>query len=53
MAHGYRRHLKRLWLATYALTDRPPHFKALGRSHWEAKRSVSSLPAVDRVPAKS
>ena len=23
VAHGYKRHLKRLWLATYAL-DRPP-----------------------------
>jgi len=49
-ANGYKRHLKRLWLATYALTDRPGHFRALGRSHWEAKRSVSHLPAVERVP---
>jgi Taurine catabolism dioxygenase TauD, TfdA family len=48
--HGYKRHLKRLWLATYALTDRPSYFAALGRrSHWEAKRSVSSLPSVDRA----
>jgi hypothetical protein len=54
IAHGYKRHLKRLWLATYALTDRPAYFAALGRrSHWEAKRSVSSLPAVERVPAGS
>jgi hypothetical protein len=53
VAHGYKRHLKRLWLATYALTDRPAYFAALGRSHWEAKRSVSSLPAVERVPAGS
>ena len=46
---GYKRHLKRLWLATYALTDRPAHFAALGRrSHWEARRSVSTLPAVER-----
>ncbi len=51
VALGYKRHLKRLWLATYALTDRPKHFAALGRSHWEAKRSVSSLPAVERVDA--
>ena len=50
VAHGYKRHLKRLWLATYALTDRPAHFAALGRrSHWEARRSVSTLPAVERV----
>jgi hypothetical protein len=49
VAQGYKRHLKRLWLATYALTDRPGHFRALGRSHWEAKRSVSALPAVERA----
>jgi TfdA family taurine catabolism dioxygenase TauD len=54
VANGYKRHLKRLWLATYALTDRPAYFAALGRrSHWEAKRSVSALPAVERVPAQS
>jgi hypothetical protein len=47
--HGHKRHLKRLWLATYALSDRPGHFKALGRSHWEAKRSVSTLPPVERA----
>ena len=51
--HGYKRHLKRLWLATYALTDRPTHFAALGRrSHWEERRSVSTLPAVERVPTR-
>ena len=50
VAHGYKRHLKRLWLATYALSDRPAHFAALGRrSHWEARRSVSRLPAVERA----
>jgi hypothetical protein len=50
VAQGYKRHLKRLWLATYALTDRPPYFAALGRrNHWEAKRSVSSLPTVGRA----
>ena len=52
IAHGYKRHLKRLWLATYALTDRPAYFAALGRrGHWEARRSVSTLPAVERVDA--
>ena len=51
--HGYKRHLKRLWLATYALNDRPKHFAALGRrSHWEERRSVSTLPAVERVPTR-
>ena len=32
VAHGYKRHLKRLWLATYALTERPAYFAALGRA---------------------
>jgi Taurine catabolism dioxygenase TauD, TfdA family len=49
VAHGYKRHLKRLWLATDALTERPSYFAALGRrSHWEARRSVSTVPAVGR-----
>jgi hypothetical protein len=52
VAHGYKRHLKRLWLATYALTDRPGHFRALGRTHWEAKRSVSALTPVERAGAR-
>ena len=47
-AHGYKRHLKRLWLATYALSDRPARFRAGGRSHWEARRSISQLSPVDR-----
>ncbi len=52
VAHGYKRHLKRLWLATYALSERPSHFAALGRrGHWEARRSISTLPAVERTPA--
>ncbi|HTU39783.1 MAG TPA: TauD/TfdA family dioxygenase, partial [Acidimicrobiales bacterium] len=50
VAAGYKRHLKRLWLATHALEERPPHFAALGRrSHWEEKRSVSTVPAVARA----
>ena len=49
-ANGYKRHLKRLWLATYALAERPVYFAALGRrSHWEARRSVSHVPAVERA----
>jgi hypothetical protein len=51
VAHGYKRHLKRLWLATHVLTERPGHFRALGRSHWEARRSVSTVPAVARDPS--
>ena len=45
---GHKRHLKRLWLATHALTDRPTRFQARGLSHWAANRSVSALPVVDR-----
>jgi len=30
------------------LTDRPAHFTALGRRHWEARRSVSTLRPVER-----
>jgi hypothetical protein len=52
VAQGYKRHLKRLWLATYALTDRPAYFAALGRrSHWENQRSVSHVAAVERSKA--
>lgn len=38
---GRIRHLKRLWLETSVLTDRPPYF--VNRSHWETKRSASRL----------
>jgi hypothetical protein len=46
-ATGRVRHLKRLWLETYLLAERPPYFQ--NRSHWEAKRSASRL----RVGAES
>jgi hypothetical protein len=42
-ASGKVRHLKRLWLETEVLADRPPHFANHGRSHWAAKRTVSRL----------
>ena len=53
VAHGYKRHLKRLWLATHALVERPSYFAALGRrSHWEQRRSVSTVkPVVPAAPA--
>jgi hypothetical protein len=38
---GKVRHLKRLWLETTVLQDRPPYFR--NRSHWEARRSASRL----------
>jgi hypothetical protein len=47
-ARGYKRHLKRLWLATHELTDRPTRFQAQGLKHWEARRSVSTVAAVER-----
>lgn len=46
-ATGHKRHLKRLWLATDLLTDRPAQF-AKPAEHWLAKRSVSRLAAVAR-----
>jgi hypothetical protein len=42
-AAGKVRHLKRLWLETDLLRDRPPHFANNGRSDWEARRSISRL----------
>ena len=40
---GLIRHLKRLWLATDYLDDRPPYFQRNLSSHWEDARSVSRL----------
>jgi hypothetical protein len=44
-ATGKVRHLKRLWLETGYLSDRPPHFQNHGRSHWAEKKSISRLDA--------
>jgi len=52
-AHGYRRHLKRLWLATHALEDRPARFQARGLSHWAARRSISTLDTSAPSPTPS
>lgn len=38
---GKVRHLKRLWLETTVLTERPEHFE--NRSHWEQRASISRL----------
>lgn len=41
---GRVRHLKRLWLETSVLADRPPQFQtAGGMSHWNQKRSASRM----------
>ncbi len=42
---GQVRHLKRLWLETEVLTERPPQFMNHGRSHWANKRVISRLDA--------
>lgn len=40
---GRVRHLKRLWLETSVLTDRPPHFANADQSHWNTQRSASRM----------
>lgn len=42
---GQIRHLKRLWLATEVLKERPPHFRANTGSHWGKKKVISRLDA--------
>jgi hypothetical protein len=50
-ANGYKRHLKRLWLATHALPDRPERFQSRTMRHWAQRPSVSALPTVDAAQA--
>ena len=42
-AAGAIRHLKRLWLETDVLKDRPPYFANHSSSHWNEKRSASRM----------
>ena len=42
-APGHKRHLKRLWLATHYLKDRPAHFRRNVDHHWAKNRSVSRI----------
>jgi hypothetical protein len=44
-ATGRVRHLKRLWLETDVLADRPPHFQNRNRQHWAEKPAISRLDA--------
>ncbi|MGH9829722.1 MAG: TauD/TfdA family dioxygenase, partial [Blastocatellia bacterium] len=46
---GHKRHLKRLWLSTRYLTNRPDHFQRRIQDHWARNRSVSSVPAMERA----
>ena len=45
-AAGKVRHLKRLWLETDALPDRPPYFRNNISSHWGQRKVISRLDAV-------
>ena len=40
---GAVRHLKRSWLETSIITDRPPHFRRPVGSHWASRRTVSQM----------
>jgi Taurine catabolism dioxygenase TauD, TfdA family len=44
---GKVRHLKRLWLETEVLAERPPQFTNRMGSHWAAKKVISRLDAVN------
>jgi hypothetical protein len=46
-AAGQVRHLKRLWLETEALADRPPWFRKNISSHWDEKKVISRLDAAE------
>jgi hypothetical protein len=46
-AAGKVRHLKRLWLETDALPDRPAYFRNNVSSHWSQKKTISRLDAVN------
>ena len=49
VANGYKRHLKRLWLATRYLKERPDHFRRKVQSHWGKNISVSKIEAVGKA----
>ncbi len=46
-AAGKVRHLKRLWLETEVLTDRPPYFRNNIDAHWAQKKVISRLDAAE------
>jgi hypothetical protein len=45
---GHKRHLKRLWLATRYLKDRPDRFQRRVQSHWNNNISVSKIRPAER-----
>jgi hypothetical protein len=46
-AAGKVRHLKRLWLETDMLSDRPPAFRRNVSGHWQDHKSISRLHAAE------
>ena len=46
-AAGKIRHLKRLWLETDVLTDRPPYFRNNIDTYWARKKVISRLDAAE------
>lgn len=49
VAGGYKRHLKRLWLATRYLKNRPADVMRVVDSHWAQNISVSRIKPVERA----
>ena len=49
VANGFKRHLKRLWLATRYLKSRPKRFVNGSQGHWGKNKSVSRIAAVARA----
>jgi len=49
VAGGFKRHLKRLWLATRTLKSRPKAFANGAHGHWARNKSVSRIAAVARA----
>lgn len=47
-SRGQKRHLKRLWLATRYLKERPAHFQNAALGHWGRTRTVSHIAPVAR-----
>jgi hypothetical protein len=45
---GQKRHLKRLWLATRYLKERPEYFQSGAMSHWGRNKTVSAIAPVAR-----
>ncbi len=49
VAKGQKRHLKRLWLATRYLKNRPETFANGAQGHWAMNKTVSRIAAVGRA----